>query len=302
MFTAQWFWVGDSVAHTLMRRYIFEVNMEFPTDNLYKFASFNENSISALAEQSVWFSDLNSLNDPFEVSVRYEVPVNQSEKVAQYIEAATIDREKVLNITRAEARDIAESAYKQDPESFCRKFEQAIELVINEHSKVLNSLNVFSTSLDLPDESSHHENMLMWSHYGMGFTGFCLQFSASKFFRSIKELNKESKIGYCKVDYVTESHVVNPIKYVPYITEDYFSAMQFKHEQWRYEGELRFISGNCGLHKYSHDALTKVYIGFKMPVSKQKVLIAIIRQYFPEAQIYRAEVDKQSYRVTATKI
>ena len=117
--------------------------MEFPTDNLYKFASFNENSISALAEQSVWFSDLNSLNDPFEVSVRYEVPVNQSEKVAQYIEAATIDREKVLNITRAEARDIAESAYKQDPESFCRKFEQAIELVINEHSKVLNSLNVF---------------------------------------------------------------------------------------------------------------------------------------------------------------
>ncbi|EKG0006034.1 DUF2971 domain-containing protein [Vibrio cholerae] len=290
------------VASLLGGRYIFEVKMEFPTDNLYKFSSFNENSISALAEQSVWFSDLNSLNDPFEVSIRYEVPENESEKVAQYIEAVTIDREKVLNITREEARNIAEFEYKKDPEGFCRKFEKAIEFVINEHSNFLNSLNVFSTSLDLPDENAHHGNMLMWSHYGMGFTGFCLQFSASKFFKSIQELNSESKIGYCKVDYVTESHVVNPIKYVPYITEDYFRAMQFKHEQWNYEGELRFISGNYGLHKYSHDALTKIYIGFKMPMSKQKVLIAIIRQYFPETQIYRAEIDKQSYKVVAKKI
>ncbi len=30
--------------------------MDFPTDRIYKFTSFNENSISALADSSVWFS------------------------------------------------------------------------------------------------------------------------------------------------------------------------------------------------------------------------------------------------------
>ncbi|NMR26651.1 DUF2971 domain-containing protein [Pseudoalteromonas sp. NEC-BIFX-2020_015] len=276
--------------------------MVFPTDRLYKFASFNENSLSALADQTVWFSDLDSLNDPFEVSVRYEVPKEECDKIVQYINAAAIDRKKVLNISEAEALELANKTYQQDPKGFCEKFELAIEHVKNEHSDLLNSLNIFSTSLDLPDDVPHSENILMWSHYGVGFTGFCLQFSASNFLNSTKELNPDSKIGYCKVDYVTESHVVNPVDYVPFVNEQYFSAMQFKHEQWKYEGELRFISGTRGLHHYSPDALDNVYIGFKMPINKRKVLIAIIRQYFPNTKIYLTEIDKASYKIVAKKI
>lgn len=280
----------------------FEVSMVFPTDRLYKFSSFNENSLSALADQTAWFSDLDSLNDPFEVSVRYEVPKKECDKIVQYLNATAIYMEKNLNISKAEAFELANKAYQQNPEVFCKNFELGIEHVKNEHSTLLGSLNIFSTSLDLPDDSPHSENMLMWSHYGAGFTGFCLQFSASNFLNSIEELNPDSKIGYCKVDYITASYVVNPIDYAPFITEQYFSAVRFKHEQWRYEGELRFISGTSGLHRYSSNDLDKVYIGFKMPLNKRKVLIAIIRQYFPNTEIYLIEIDKSSYKIVAKKI
>ena len=276
--------------------------MVFPTDRLYKFASFNENSLSALADQTVWFSDLDSLNDPFEVSVRYEVPKNKDDKIVQCIKAGAIDREKELNISSEEALDYVEKVYKQDPVGFLSKFDKGIEFVKNEHTNLLNSLNIFSTSLDVHEDTFHSENMLMWSHYGVGFTGFCLQFSASEFLQSINGLNTESKIGFCKVEYVTETQVVNPIKYVPHPDESYFDTIKFKHNQWEYEGELRFISGSKGLHKYSNDALEKVFIGFKMPLSKQKVLIAILQQYFPKTQIYRTEIDKTSYKIVAKKI
>ena len=198
--------------------------MAFPTDRLYKFASFNENSLSALAEQTVWFSDLDSLNDPFEVSVRYEIPKNKDDKIIQCIKAGAIDREKELNISPEEAFDYVEKIYKQDPVVFLNKFDEGIEFVKNEHTNLLNSLNIFSTSLDVHEDTFHSENMLMWSHYGVGFTGFCLQFSASEFLQSIIELNTESKIGFCKVEYVRETQVVNPIKYVPQPDESYFDA------------------------------------------------------------------------------
>ena len=63
-----------------MHCYIFEVRVSFTTDRLYKFASFNENSISALVDYSVWFSDIESLNDAFEVAVDYELPENEEDK------------------------------------------------------------------------------------------------------------------------------------------------------------------------------------------------------------------------------
>lgn len=276
--------------------------MEFPTDRLYKFSSFNENSLSALADQTVWFSDLDSLNDPFEVSVRYEVPEDKNDKIAQCIKVAAIARENKLNISSAKALAYVESLYEQDPVGFLNEFDKAIEFVKNEHTNLLNSLNIFSTSLDLDEKSFHSENMLMWSHYGIGFTGFCLQFSANEFLQSINKLNPESNIGFCKVEYVTETQIVNPIKYVPHPDESYFDTIKFKHNQWEYEGELRFISGNKGLHQYSSDALEKVFIGFKMPPNKQKVLIAILRQYFPSTHIYRTEIDKTSYCIVANKI
>lgn len=54
--------------------------MAFPTDKIYKFHSFNNNSITSLSSSKVWFSNLEQLNDPFEGAIEYIYPKTEDEK------------------------------------------------------------------------------------------------------------------------------------------------------------------------------------------------------------------------------
>ncbi|MCK8043997.1 DUF2971 domain-containing protein [Shewanella sp. 1CM18E] len=276
--------------------------MEFPTDRLYKFASFNENSLSALADQSVWFSDVDSLNDPFELSFEYVVSEKEEENIATFKDIGAKEIERSRSISTAHAKKMAEDIYIRDPDLFVKKMHEAIELIQSQQEKTLGKLNIFSTSLDVPEEPEHYKNMLMWAHYAVSFTGFCLQFSATKLLDSFRSHNLESKIGHCKVDYSDVTHKVNPFTYMNNTDESYFAPVQFKHLQWKYEGEFRFISSVRGLHKYSPDALERIYLGCKMPESKQKVILAIAKEYFPHVEVYKTSIDKTCYEIVTEKI
>ncbi|WP_394228342.1 DUF2971 domain-containing protein [Pseudoalteromonas spongiae] len=276
--------------------------MEFPTDRLYKFASFNENSLSALADQSAWFSDVDSLNDPFELSLEYVVSEKEEENIAAFKEIAAKEIEHSLSISQGKAKQKAEYIYNNNPELFIEKMHEAIELVQSQQENTLGKLNIFSTSLDVPGETKHYKNMLMWAHYAVSYTGFCLQFSATKLLDSLRNHNSESKIGHCKVDYSDVTHKLNPFTYMNSTDESYFAPVQFKHLQWKYENEFRFISSVRGLHKYSPDALERVYFGCKMPESKQKVILAIVKEYFPHVEVYKTFIDKTCYEIVAEKI
>lgn len=59
--------------------------MAFPTDKIYKFHSFNNNSITSLSSSKVWFSNLEQLNDPFEGAIEYIYPKTESEKISEYV-------------------------------------------------------------------------------------------------------------------------------------------------------------------------------------------------------------------------
>lgn len=276
--------------------------MEFPTDRLYKFASLNENSLSALADQSVWFSDIESLNDPFELSYEYVAYESESENIDKFKELGAKEIEKSHKVSFSEAQDISNKIYEKDPTKFVEKMNEVLNIVKSQQEQTLGKLNIFSTSLDLPEEAPHYENMLMWAHYAVGFTGFCLQFSAKKLLSSFIADNPSSLIGHCKVAYSSETHKVNPFHYIEKTNESYFEPVQYKHEQWSYEEEFRFISSCKGLHKYSPDALEKIYLGYKMPINKQKIIMAIVKEYFPNTEVYRTIVDKKTYKIVAEKI
>lgn len=276
--------------------------MEFPTDRLYKFASFNENSLSALTDRSVWFSDVNSLNDPFELSFEYVISQSEEENIATFKEIGSKEIERGLSVSAAQAKHKTEAIYNKDPDFFVKKMYEAIELIQSQQEQTLGKLNIFATSLDVPDEPEHYKNILMWAHYAESFTGFCLQFSAKKLIDSFTSQNPENKMGYCQVDYSDLTHTVNPFTYMNNTDETYFSPVQYKHIQWKYEGEFRFISNEHGLHKYSPDALESIYLGCKMPENKQKVILSIVKEYFPHTKVYKTSIDKTCYKIVAEKI
>lgn len=276
--------------------------MQFPTDRLYKFASFNENSLSALADQSVWFSDLQSLNDPFEIACEYVVSDNEQENIDKFKELGAKEIEEKESISVTESKLISEKIYQRDPALFVEKMNEAIQLVESQQTQTLGKLNIFSMSLDLPEKQEHYKNMLMWAHYAVGFSGFCLQFSAERLLKSFRSCNPESKIGHCKVEYTSETHKVNPFTFMRGFDDSIFEPVQYKHEQWDYEEEFRFISSVKGLHRYEAEALERIYLGYKMPKNKQKVIIAIIKEFFPHVEIYNTDIDKSSYGIVAKKI
>jgi hypothetical protein len=275
--------------------------VDFPTNRIYKFSSFNEYSISALADRSAWFSKTKNLNDPFEGFFSLIEPLDEDKKLTLYIKYAA----KCLKIklSESEALDAAMQLYMEDKDVFTTKVESSIEEMKMQRKSFINNLCVFSTSVDIPSyPTPNYANMLMWSHYGNGFSGFCLQFSASDFYESLKEKNSESNIAWSTLDYVDKPITIDLFDYLVKDDVNYFKSIQVKHEQWSYEGELRFISKKEGLHQYSSNALESIYIGEKMPIGQQKVIFAIAKVVFPNTKVYIVKVHPSGYNVIAEAI
>ena len=268
--------------------------MDFPTDRIYKFSSFNNNSISALASSSAWFSKLKTLNDPFEGFVTYIEPQNEDEKITQLIKLGAESLKADTNPQKA--MEVAKQRYLADGDSFIKKMTEFAEELRARREAFFDTLCVFSTSIDIPEYlKPNYANMLMWSHYGHGFAGFCLQFSANKFYSSLKVENPE--IVWGTVDYVAEALKLSVLDYLNQDNIEYCQPILTKHEQWSYEGELRFISNIEGLHQYSSEALEVIYVGENMPSGQQKVIKAIAKNYFPKAKVLKVSIHPSGYNV-----
>lgn len=273
--------------------------MTFPTDRIYKFTSFSTNSVSALAEKSVWFSKTKNLNDPFENFTFFSEPKTEDEKITLYIKFAAECLKN--NLDPEQALDFATKQYLTEKELFLERVEHSINELKEQRSSFLDSLCVFSTSVDIPQcPSPNYANMLMWSHYGQGFSGFCLRFSARKFYDSLQAISPQ--IGWSLVDYVSSPQSLDAIDYLSQEKFDYYQPVLTKHEQWNYEFELRFLSTNEGLHRYSPEALEVIYIGEKMPLGQQKVLLAIANGYFPHVKVLKVCVDSSGYNVVTAEL
>lgn len=292
--------LGD-IPH-LTRRYIFGGRMQFPTDRIYKFSSFSENSISALASKSAWFSNVGKLNDPFEAFVSYQEPRTEDERISRCVKFAAKSLELESKLSKNDAFELVLKRYIENQEEFLKVTAELIRNALQQKKDYLHSLCVYSTSVDLPDHPPHYSNMLMWAHYGCGFSGFCLQFSADKFNKSINELNDGVQVYPRAMRYVDKALVFNPVDLLGNGNFQYVDAIQTKHEQWDYEGEVRFISKSVGLHRYSAESLEAVYIGAKMPQGQRHVLIAIVKTYFPHAKILEVKINNSGYEVVANEI
>ncbi|MEW7864554.1 hypothetical protein [Aeromonas diversa] len=115
--------------------------MKFPTDKIYKFYSFNDNSLSALAMNSAWFSNVRALNDPFEAMVNFKKPSSKDEKIEKYVKVAARSVEGRLSNERS--FQLALQRYYESPDNFLEKIESFLYEAKDVKLDKLNSLNVF---------------------------------------------------------------------------------------------------------------------------------------------------------------
>jgi hypothetical protein len=110
------------------------------------------------------------------------------------------------------------------------------------------------------------DDMLMWSHYTNGHTGFCLEFDTSIApFNDARPVIYKTAFPKLKLSTKSLKSATNE-----QLTNSLISRMVLtKHRGWRYEREWRVVRSE-GAHTEAFDkrAITGVYMGAKMPWQK----------------------------------
>ncbi|WP_394201967.1 DUF2971 domain-containing protein [Shewanella waksmanii] len=271
--------------------------------NIYKFRSMNINSLSTLANNTIWFSSKEKLNDPFEGIVKINEPHSQTDKVSKYLEFGKKIVQKKSGLSTEQSHDVVNSRYLENPNDFLNFVDTCLSNYKSDLSAQAESLGVFSTASDIPnDPRIQVSNMLLWAHYADEFKGFCVKYDLDILKKSLVKLNPDVNFAWTAVNYVNEPHTINLLDDVNKSALEYFKSIQCKHEQWSYECEIRFVATKTGIMSFSPEAIKAVYIGEKMSQDQQALLIGVIKYNLPKADIYKVSTNKDQYEIVTQKI
>lgn len=267
-------------------------------EHLYKFQNVSINSLSALTNQSMWFANQASFNDPFEGIYCLDESIDENELIDLGVNSFV----ETQGFSYPEALEVVSKRYSVNPTEFREVmigFAREINKKLEDYAK---NCGILSLASDIPGDSrSQISNMLMWSHYADGLRGFCLKFDTKELYDSCGELNHDSKFSWAKMDYDTKPRQIRLASGANHKNFDYLKALQIKHEQWCYECECRLFSSRVGLKKFSKESLMAVYIGEKMPAKEETLLLDIVENQYPKAEIHQVIVDSDSFAIREGK-
>ncbi|WP_429044499.1 DUF2971 domain-containing protein [Aeromonas hydrophila] len=241
--------------------------------SLYKFHTFNENSISALESYSAWFAKPVTFNDPFEGLYKEVMnPINEA-LAAELIRYILHDRpeyiETLLNSKLEQNEWLNEMLI-----DFCKSMFRTQQANFHDSGVCcfINDGNV-----------NPYEEPLMWGHYGNGLKGYAIEFESPSL-----NLFEHKNIGAVQVNYENEPPVIDclglTMRYIKKhnsdgnsIVPEILKIMTTKSKWWEYENEMRFISFMDGnkLIKYNEGAIKSIIIGTKMPEWQKRTIKAI---------------------------
>ncbi|MFK8036696.1 MAG: DUF2971 domain-containing protein [Crocinitomicaceae bacterium] len=226
---------------------------------IYKYQSFNINSLSSIINSELWFSLPRDFNDPLDCTINLKVVNFPDEHNSKSFYQAM---QNEFPDTSLESKI---SAFKKDKTIFEEDYKRFFNLM----SKKSIGIACFSKF------SSHP---LMWAHYTDGHSGFCLGFNREKLEKSfgknvIYDVDYPVKRRPISVDANPENNMQIEFNPIPVFTS--------KYNFWRYEKEVRAIldfssEKKSQLVKYNSEALTEVIFGIKMPEKEKMLLIKTI--------------------------
>ena len=188
--------------------------------HLYKYYPLNENSLSELTNNKVWFSKPARLNDPFDIDIEFTYLISPSDfrymiKVLKSQNGISMERLEELKKIEKEIPD--QNALNEMSRAMNRRFREDRK-----------NWGVFCMC-----ESP--KNILMWSHYTDCHRGFCIQFVRS----SENDLGNIEKTRPVLYSYEYPS----PDPYTENGMERIYDELFFtKAKDWKYEKEWRMLN------------------------------------------------------------
>lgn len=276
------------------------------TKSLYRFFPYNAHDLDALANNYLWFSSYSDFNDPFEdLFVQNAIHANlgdydQDKVIALYQELHKNDKPK------AEINDIlieliSKNKLRSYHEEHVNNIVTFTKTELNHHIQNSKACCLVFDNIDKGEMAL--ENKLMWSHYGNGLRGFCVEYDYAQLIKSLFELAQQ-EVGLCPMEYKElKKHSFIDL-YLNWIRKDsqeinIASLVATKSPEWSYENEFRLIVKDKGnINHFSSSVIKSVTFGEKIPEGKLTTLLSVLRGNGDiKCDVYCAYIDVDSFKI-----
>jgi hypothetical protein len=211
-----------------------------------------------LENNSLWFSNPQDFNDPFDCQIVVEGNHTEEEliELIKQIVPASVNESQVTQLAK-EAANI--------PGKW--------EYILN--TSITNIMARNGVCCFVGNES----NLLMWSHYSNSHKGVCLKFDALKdpdFFVFPLPVNYQT-------EYPNYNHLVDRQNILR-------SLIMTKSDHWKYEEEQRVLKTNqVGLHQFKKTALVEIIFGCRCSEEDIRKYIDLAKTHGFEAKFKKAD-------------
>jgi len=234
----------------------------------FRFRPPNENTLSELKENYIWFSDRDSLNDELDSN-------------PEFVKLSTKPEEQKLLYNT-----IAKNILDPENKAYVDKNMDAERLQEFASTKI----KPFISSFGIACFTMYPMNKKLWDIYAENNKGVCLHFDSSddpKFFHNILPMFYVSKIK--KREYSAVSQPNNII--------DLFYK---KTKKWSYEKELRLLKDKTGRVSFKPSSLRNVLIGYDAERDFTEALISTVKGNYDNVKVFQivkpVSIGKLSYK------
>ena len=242
---------------------------------LYKYESFTTRSLENLKAQSIYFGPPSGFNDPYDCAFVPNIRRPADDEV-EAIRTAYLRDPKTPSVARTQFERTPTTELR---EILLRSARSALEISVKE----------FLSRRGVTCFSERCDDLLMWSHYGGRYQGFCLEFDPTK-------------ANFGKVEKVAYSNELPLLDLLPLLASDNYeqvlSLFTTKAEAWRYEAEWRAVHAEAGtLYGYPSECLTGVYFGPDIGEQALEIVCLILKGQNETVRFWKGRRSSTAFKV-----
>jgi Protein of unknown function (DUF2971) len=246
---------------------------------LYKYESWSTRALQNLKSQAIYFGSPLNFNDPYDCAIAPNIESPDDTEVERVRTYLLTDKRtgpsvpaRLASMPASELREIlvklARVALRQNIDSFL----------------ALRGVACFS---------EQNDNLLMWSHYGGRYRGFCLEFKTSDpAFEKARQVRYSELLPTARVSNILVAKNFD-------LVADLFAT---KAAPWAYEKEWRALHEKVGTeYCYKPNSLTGVYFGPDMDAQSMEIVCLILSGQNEHVKFWKGKRSETEFRVDFEK-
>lgn len=249
--------------------------MTAPPPVLYKYEAFTTQSLLNLKSQIIHFGSPLNFNDPYDCALTPNIDI-PSDSDIEAIRQTYLSKESLPEQTRLEFETFAPLKLR---DIFVRATQESVGSAIQD----------FLRTKEVACFSEKNDDLLMWSHYGGHYKGFCLEFAtSSEPFEKINKVSYTSTLPRLNVADILRDREFQLVK----------KLFCTKSNDWSYEKEWRAIHNIAGTQfGYPPEALTGIYFGPDIDRQSLEIICLILAGQNANVRLWHGSRSTTEFRV-----